>query len=710
VRVLPSGPRPGHILTVTLLLATIATTAAEPAGGPVEIVAEAACTNPPAWAALERELFAAMDRSGEGVLARYTRPDGSLLWPPSPEFQSVDALDDAHESFHNWPLYYCLGGDTRFLAWARREFEAITLQFTRHGTGKGYPMVVKEYQPAYDWFHQGEGNLLFYMLCMADPGDARMIERARRFAGFYLNEDLEAPNYDPVRRLIRCAHCGSRGPAFWNFDGSPIWTASGYGLPFYDVPGCATVEDLQNPDTARRMGEVATARRGRGDSAVNLAATTLALNAFLLTGDAKYRDWVRGYVDAWMARARANGGLVPDNVGLSGRIGEHMDGKWYGANYGWTWPHGWESVGQAATIAAQNAAVLRRDPRYLDLPRRAMDRLTAEAIVTNGVRHVPHKYGDPGRVRYTPWPWMPVLRNPDKTALERNGWFEFMPMHPMFPAHLWTLSGDPADLERAAALAGHSQHPWTAVSGWPAKDQGGNEGAWLAYLSGAFTNYPEAILRHNLKQVEKRLAFVRDDREPPERYGDSYFQQRNPITCEGLVQLTLGGPLPMYNGGALMTLLRHFDCDARRPGLPPDVAALVSSIKRDRVVLDLANLSATEPRRVLVQAGGLGEHRFTRVRWGAPDGPPAGSRRLRDRHLLVRLPPQTRVRLELGLRRFAQDPTYRLPWTEAGKETSAGHAPGSGRASAAGLSAPQVAAGAYLSLPHPAGAGSGAAP
>ena len=64
-----------------------------------------------------------------------------------PDFQSIDGLDDAYESFHNWPLFYILGGDAQFLVDAQTEFDVITKDMARYGTGHGYPMVVKEYQP-----------------------------------------------------------------------------------------------------------------------------------------------------------------------------------------------------------------------------------------------------------------------------------------------------------------------------------------------------------------------------------------------------------------------------------------------------------------------------------------------------------------------------------------------------------------------------------
>jgi len=49
----------------------------------------------------------------------------------------------------------------------------------------------------------------------------------------------------------------------------------------------------------------------RGDVAPNLGITSLLTNAYLLTGDDKYRAWVLEYVDAWVERAHRNGGSSP---------------------------------------------------------------------------------------------------------------------------------------------------------------------------------------------------------------------------------------------------------------------------------------------------------------------------------------------------------------------------------------------------------------
>ena len=618
--------------------------------------------NPPEWATLQRQLIEKINRAAPQVLKKYTRSNGTLMWPPNPDFTSIDGLDDAYESFHNWPLFYMLGGDAQFLTDAHTQFDGITRDMARYNTGHGYPMVIKEYQPSYDWFHQGEGNYLFYMLCMADPSNQHNIARAKRFAGFFMAEDPDAPNYDPQHKIIKCARNGSRGPAFWTFTDGPYWPWDGYNMPFYDVPGCTSHEAVrEHPELSTRMGQVIAERHSRGDTVVNLAATTLAANAYLLTGEEQYPAWVAEYVDAWLTRTEQNGGIVPDNVGLTGKIGEHINGKWYGSNYGWSWPHGWHSVGQAIGIAAQNATLLFRDLKYMDFPRSQIDILIAQGIEQNDQLYVPQKYGDPGKVNYVPGAWLQYpITNPDGTALQVDGWFEFMPMHLSDVAHLWAMTMEPADLHRSEKIAKNTGSKFDINAWHHTKDSGGHDGAWLAYMRGEYPEYPETILRHNISQVEGRLDFMASDDEDPAQYGDAYFQRRNPVTCEGLVQLTCGGPLPHYNGGLLVTRLRHFDPQRKRPGLPEDVAALVSKMTAHHTELQLVNLNPEVARDVLIQAGAVGEHSFTSVE--LPNGHDNQTVSVNDKYLQVHLPPSTALKLTLGVQLFANAPSFQPPW------------------------------------------------
>jgi hypothetical protein len=625
---------------------------------------------PPEWALLERRLIDCMNDTAEPLLEKYVRPDGSLLWPPDEDFSSIDGLDDAYESFHNWPLFYALGGHEKFRQISLREYEAITQQFTRYDCGHGHPMVVKEYEQGYDWFHQGEGYLFFYMLGLADPNNMRNRERALRYAGFYLNEDPQAPNYDPEKKLVRCAFVGSMGPAHRNFTEAPWGYADWkqyYGLPYQDVPGFTSLSSLHDPQAAVNMARTMKKRMAYGDVATNLAITGMMTHAYLLSGDPKYRDWVTGYVDAWMCRAAENGGIVPDNVGLSGKIGETTEGKWYGGYYGWTWPHGFLSLGDAVTLAGENAFLLSRDPRYLDFPRSQMDILIDKGIAVDGTLHVPYKYGDPGNYEYRVF--IEHVLTPDgnfarleeyNPILWKDGWFEFQPLNPKYPVHLWHLSQETSDLERVRRVRNGHNQDWLQIVERREKDQGGHDAAWAAYLAGEYPTYPEDILNHNLSQVERRMRLIAEDQQGPKTYGDYYLQHRNPITAEGLTQLTMGAPLPLYNGGLLMALVRHFDRAARRPGLPPDVAALVQAVRPGGLRLRLVNLSREERRELTVQAGAYGEHQFTSLtftRGGEVISLPLGQSALE-----VDLPPGTEITLDLGLERLANNPSYRFPW------------------------------------------------
>ena len=71
----------------------------------------------------------------------------------------------------------------------------------------------------------------------------------------------------------------------------------------------------------------------------------------------------------------------------------------------------------------------------------------------------------------------------------------------------------------------------------------------------------------------------------------------------------------------------------------------------------LVNLGAVH-RRVLVQAGGMREHRFTTVH---VDAVPRAVE-VEASTIEVILPPRTRVGLQLGMQRFVGEPTLTAPW------------------------------------------------
>lgn len=649
------------------------------------IYATAPCLHPPAWAVMQRTLFAAIDAAIDPYLAKYTNPDGTLIWGGTAEQHGRDDVDDFYEAFYNWPLLYLLGGADRLLALGLRQWEAITRQLSEMG------LLHREFERGADQFHQGESLIYFYFLCLADPDNPRLHELAQRFANFYTGADPEAPNYDPERKIIRAPHNGSAGPRWGYKDVPPEQTFADwgegmrvYGLPFTDVPGVTTYDDLLTPEGARAMGEVVQWRYGRGDTATNLLVTSLVTNAYLLTGDVRYRDWVHEYTEAWRERAEQNGGLLPDNVGLNGAVGEYTGGKWYGGLYGWTWPHGFYNVCKAALVASVNTFLLTGEVRFLDLPRRQMEAVLAQGITVDpsgkpmSLAH--HYQGQISREGERPQAFLVPYRYGDA------GWFDFQPLPPAYPTALWIVSQQPEDWARIEHLRRSDPVDWRAI--WPGrgKEDGTHEGPWLRFLQGDNPDYPERILAQSLGHIYRRLDLIRQDTTDVLDLEDAkihtlvhLWQNVNPVTTEALVQLTLGGPQILYNGGLLHVSVRYFDALRRRPGLPEDVAALVERIAAESITLTLVNLSLLEQRDVIIQAGAFAEHRFTTARYTARVSEYPGSlwsyhsppleieqreSQIDAPHVCIALPPGTQIQLDFNIARYANTPTYVDPWTE----------------------------------------------
>ena len=317
-------------------------------------------------------------------------------------------------------------------------------------------------------------------------------------------------------------------------------------------------------------------------------------------------------------------------------------------------------MADSVTAAAENAALMCRDPGYMEFPRSQIDLLMEKGERRGSTLYAPHHHHD-------------------------KGWDGYSPMQAAPMTHIWQMTMSAADADRLVEQRNHESEDWRRIRSHGSKHGAGHEAAWFAWLRGEYPGFPLDILRHNHAQVHQRLAFMRDDRQDPATYGDWYLQARNPVTVEGLLQLTMGGPLYLYNGGLQMARLRYFDGQRRRPGLPRDVAALVEVLEEDRVVVQLVNLSATEPREMVVQAGVFGEHRFTSASWQqrrplSAEEAAAGQtheaqfreviqgqledRRVevKDRQFTLGLAPGAGIRLDLGMERFANEPSYSLPW------------------------------------------------
>jgi hypothetical protein len=276
-----------------------------------------------------------------------------------------------------------------------------------------------------------------------------------------------------------------------------------------------------------------------------------------------------------------------------------------------------------------------------------------------------------------------VLPPPDETFVvpyrhNDSGWFDWQPLTPQYPTALWAMSLSQADRDRIADLRRRGNYDWSAVFPFRGKEDAGHEAPWLEFLAGRNPEYPERALRAAMGQVYWHLDRIREDNADLTQVYIHHWQERNPITTEALLQLTLGAPQIIYNGGLLIAPLRYFDAARGRPGLPADIAALVTRVEPDEIALTLVNLSATEARSVEIQAGAFGEHRWTWVRFGArgansayplaqanyayaaspythPDPLPESiTGTVEATRLCVELPPGTEIALTLGVRRYVE--------------------------------------------------------
>lgn len=569
---------------------------------------------PPYWALLERELIRAQSAACRAFYERYFDDRGFLRCVT--RWGGNDGPDDAAENLLNWTVLYALGGPDEILRRYRRGWEGHLQQYTEARTidvplGRE-GMYYREFPTCFDWFHNGEGFSAFYLEGLADPSSADFQRRTRRFAGLYLNEDPLAPNYDRERRLIRSMFNGSRGPLLrkataLDWAGDPIQVEGRFNPHHRE----RTYEEML--EHFRDYTDVV------GDNPLNLATTTLAFNAYALTGEAKYRDWLLEYVDAWVERTRANNGIIPTNVGLDGTIGGACGGKWYGGVYGWGFtvnvvPSNGQVahrnyVGTRVLYGFANALLLTGNQAYVSLWREMLARVNANAQVVEGETRYPYMYGDQGWYSFRPRPFAPG-------ALE---------------AYYWSM--DPEALDLLPELP-----------------------RWAAYLQGQDATYPVEALQSDLAELRSRVeAFQNDPSTPDTRLSDDP-NEWNPAITETLTQLMLGGLPTGRVGYPLHCRLRYFDPARRRPGIPDDVAALVEGMTDDSVTVTLVNTSPVYPRQVEIQGGAYAEHVLLDARVGDTVIPVNG------RSVPVALAPGAGGRLTVRMKRYANPPTFAAPW------------------------------------------------
>jgi hypothetical protein len=561
---------------------------------------------------LERELLRANNRACREFFDYYFDERGYLRCIP--RWGGDDGPDDAIENLTDWPVLHALGGADEILTMAELAWEGHVRQYTEAKT-TDVPfardgMYYKEFPTQCDWLHNGESMSVFNLLGLSNPYAVNFEKRVRRFAGFYMDEEPGAPNYDPKLRVIRSMFNGSRGPMLrkatgLDWAGDPIEVENRFVLLHHERNYQEMVDHFKD------YNDVA------GDHPLNMGATSLVLNAYMLTGEEKYLAWLRGYADVWLERMAANNGIIPSNIGLDGSLGGECDGKWYGGVYGWGFTVVVPQTGELAhrnlthwgVRGFGNAILASGDMRYAAAWGAMLDQINSYAREIEGVTHYPHMYGDEGWYHFTPEPYL----------------------HGALDLYYWTQAE--ADYARV------------------------QDDPWVQYLRGENPGYPEEALRQDFTALRAR---VREGIHEEQLTLDTRLSDNpnpfNPAMVGTLIRLMWGG-LPTGNAAfPLQARVRYFDPVARRAGIPEDVAALVETLDGEQTVIRLVNLNQTEARSVVIQGGGYGEHQILTAEIGGERTPVDGA------WCTVWLAPGCGDVVTLTMARYANRPTMLLPW------------------------------------------------
>jgi hypothetical protein len=359
-------------------------------------------------------------------------------------------------------------------------------------------------------------------------------------------------------------------------------------------------------------------------------STSLAYNAYILSGEDKYRDWMLEYVDAWYDRMETNGWMIPSNIGLDGTIGGETDGKWYGGAYGWSFTIENQFPGTGLTtrntslngfIGFMNAYMTTGDERYLEAWRKQDEVIYEAGKMIDGVYHTPRSYGNPR------WSWEGYTDN--------DGWYNYSPGRSQtYKLELYYLSWKPEDRELIES------------------------NSWLDFLEGKNQGYAVNAIRNDLRAVYNSVQAIHNDKRTPDmRLSDNAYGMSG-VRIRSLIQLMGGGIHLPSRATVFLTRLRYFNPEERRPGVPEDVAALVDRMTDTSVRVNLVNLNLVEKRKVVVQGGGYGEHQITAV---IQDGERAI---VNNSSFQVVLEPGSGTTLEIEMRRFANKPTMAFPWDQ----------------------------------------------
>ncbi|ESQ78407.1 hypothetical protein [Asticcacaulis sp. YBE204] len=575
---------------------------------------------PPEWALLQREALRIQSEAVEVFYNRYFDDRG--YFQCFERWGANDGPDDAIENCNEWPLLHALGGSDRVRELYTRAYEGHLKQYTEARTVETpiarEGMYYREFPVMNDWQHLSEGLSVFNLMGLSAPNDPAFQARARRFSGFYTGEDKEAKNYDPRHKIIRSMINGSKGPQLrkataLDWAGDPFDPTG-----FFMEHGESTYQETL--DHYVDYTDVV------GDSPLNLQSTSLVMNAYMISGERKYRDWITTYLDAWIDRAKRNGNILPSFVDLKGRIGGPKK-EWWGNVYGWGFSPIDPVSGKRedrnrvprAIVAFLNAYLLTGDDKYLQVWRDQNAAINVQAKSIDGVSNVPTMYG-------------------------KDGWYSYRPgTYRTNGLDIWYMSMRADDFDRA-----DTNHPW------------------IDYLTGKNSTYPVTAVRGALDSVRKKMGDLAKDTTTKETRLADALLKFNPAEVTPLLHLMCGAihiARPTWSktsapqGGALLyARLRYFDPVKKRAGIPEDVAALVSDLSDTATTVTLVNTHPFRARTVTIQAGGYGEHQFTSM---AIDGKTST---LNANQVTLDLAPGCGTTIRFAHKRHVNAPSLTHPW------------------------------------------------
>ncbi len=144
-----------------------------------------------------------------------------------------------------------------------------------------------------------------------------------------MNDDPGAANYDPKVKIIRSLFNGSRGPLLRKATALD-WAGDPIEVEHRFRPGHGEHSYAQMLEHFKDYNDIVGDSPDEPERDVRLRSTLTCSPM-----NERYKRWIIEYVDAWLERMRANGGIIPSNIGLDGKIGGACGGKWYGGVYGW---------------------------------------------------------------------------------------------------------------------------------------------------------------------------------------------------------------------------------------------------------------------------------------------------------------------------------------------------------------------------------------